>query len=241
MASRINRAIELLAKDQAIYYVGAHTGHLLTRARGREDAGTWADTSISAWSHGAFDMPAGSPVHAGAGRGRPDPLRSSHPDGHRRGAGQRAPTRRTCIQCLAVPPDPRPRRAWRFCVPGRDRRRGAHLCRLPLSASPEGVRPFLPTPVQRMRGEASHGEPVGMAARRGRWGSGPAGAARRPPRRRSGASPNRTTASSATRGRSTRRANCCSGSSSIVRKVSPFATRSSPCPASASPRWGRAI
>ena len=28
MASRINRAIELLAQDQAIYYVGAHTGHV---------------------------------------------------------------------------------------------------------------------------------------------------------------------------------------------------------------------
>ena len=43
MASRINRAIELLAQDQAIYYVGAHSGHVLTRAQGREDAGTWAD------------------------------------------------------------------------------------------------------------------------------------------------------------------------------------------------------
>ena len=28
MASRINRAIELLAQDQAIYYLGAHTGHV---------------------------------------------------------------------------------------------------------------------------------------------------------------------------------------------------------------------
>ena len=30
MPSRINRAIELLAQDQAIYYVGAHSGHILT-------------------------------------------------------------------------------------------------------------------------------------------------------------------------------------------------------------------
>ena len=43
MASRINRAIELLTQDQAIYYVGAHSGHVLTRAQGRDDAGTWAD------------------------------------------------------------------------------------------------------------------------------------------------------------------------------------------------------
>ena len=50
MANRINRAIELLAGDQAIYYVGGHSGHVLTRAQGREDADTWADISISGWS-----------------------------------------------------------------------------------------------------------------------------------------------------------------------------------------------
>ena len=32
MASRINRAIELLRQDQAIYYMGQHTGHVLTYA-----------------------------------------------------------------------------------------------------------------------------------------------------------------------------------------------------------------
>ena len=47
---RINRAIELLEQDQAIYYTGAHTGHVLAHAQGKEDAPTWADTSISAWS-----------------------------------------------------------------------------------------------------------------------------------------------------------------------------------------------
>ena len=40
MTSPINRAIELLVQDQAIYYLGAHTGHILSRAQGREDAGT---------------------------------------------------------------------------------------------------------------------------------------------------------------------------------------------------------
>jgi len=38
MAKRINRAIELLMHDQAIYYVGGHTGHILTREQGRLDA-----------------------------------------------------------------------------------------------------------------------------------------------------------------------------------------------------------
>lgn len=40
---RINRAIEPLAQGQPIYYVGHHTGHVLSRAQGRDDAGTWAD------------------------------------------------------------------------------------------------------------------------------------------------------------------------------------------------------
>lgn len=56
MASRINRAIELLEQDQAIYYVGDHTGHVLTHAQGREDAGTWADYINVGMEHGAFDM-----------------------------------------------------------------------------------------------------------------------------------------------------------------------------------------
>src|SRR6266700_5792550 len=56
MANRINRAIELLVQDQAIYYLGAHTGHVLSRAQGREDAGTWADYINIGMEHGAFDM-----------------------------------------------------------------------------------------------------------------------------------------------------------------------------------------
>jgi 4-hydroxy-2-oxoheptanedioate aldolase len=56
MAKRINRCIELLAADQAIYYTGHHTGHVLTRAQGREDAATWADYINVGMEHGAFDM-----------------------------------------------------------------------------------------------------------------------------------------------------------------------------------------
>jgi 4-hydroxy-2-oxoheptanedioate aldolase len=56
VASRINRAIELLAQDQAIYYVGPHTGHVLTRAQGREDASTWADYINVGMEHGSFDL-----------------------------------------------------------------------------------------------------------------------------------------------------------------------------------------
>ena len=56
MAPRINRAIELLAAGQAIYYTGHHTGHVLTHAQGREDAQTWADYINIGMEHGAFDM-----------------------------------------------------------------------------------------------------------------------------------------------------------------------------------------
>ena len=56
MGQRINRAIELLAAGQAIYYAGAHSGHVLTYAQGSEDAETWADYINVGMEHGAFDM-----------------------------------------------------------------------------------------------------------------------------------------------------------------------------------------
>ena len=56
MAPRINRAIELLEQDQAIYYTGAHTGHVLTWEQGRADAQTWADYVNIGMEHGAFDL-----------------------------------------------------------------------------------------------------------------------------------------------------------------------------------------
>lgn len=75
MTNRINRAIELLEQDQAIYYVGHHTGHVLTYAQGKEDAHTWADYINVGMEHGSFDMPGlaeymrglvdGGPTHSG--------------------------------------------------------------------------------------------------------------------------------------------------------------------------------
>jgi len=56
MQHRINRAIELLAQDQAIYYVGHHSGHVLSFRQGREDANTWADYINVGMEHGAFDL-----------------------------------------------------------------------------------------------------------------------------------------------------------------------------------------
>src|SRR4051794_38323645 len=76
MVGRINRAIELLRQDQAIYYVGAHSGHVLTRAQGREDAGTWADYINVGMEHGAFDMAGLAEYMQGLVEGRP--TRSGH-------------------------------------------------------------------------------------------------------------------------------------------------------------------
>jgi 4-hydroxy-2-oxoheptanedioate aldolase len=56
VARRINRAIELLEQGQAIYYVGLHTGHVLTYAQGMADAHTWADYINVGMEHGSFDM-----------------------------------------------------------------------------------------------------------------------------------------------------------------------------------------
>ncbi|HEX5327445.1 MAG TPA: aldolase/citrate lyase family protein [Acetobacteraceae bacterium] len=56
MASRINRAIELLQQDQAIYYTGHHTGHVLNYEAGKKDAHTWADYINIGMEHGAFDL-----------------------------------------------------------------------------------------------------------------------------------------------------------------------------------------
>jgi 2-keto-3-deoxy-L-rhamnonate aldolase RhmA len=53
---RINRAIERLLADRAIYYTGGHTGHVLTYEQGKRDAHTWADYINVGMEHGSFDM-----------------------------------------------------------------------------------------------------------------------------------------------------------------------------------------
>jgi 4-hydroxy-2-oxoheptanedioate aldolase len=56
MATRVNRAIELLAQDQPLYYSGGHTGHVLTREQGRKDAHIWSDYINVGFEHGAMDF-----------------------------------------------------------------------------------------------------------------------------------------------------------------------------------------
>jgi len=154
MASRINRTIELLAQDQAIYYVGNHTGHVLTAAQGTEDVGTWADYINLGMEHGAFDM-----------TGLAEYLRGLVAAGPTR-SGHRAPT--VIVEAPVNGTDAANVRfnAWQFRqILGR----GAHgvllcqaetpgavrafveSCRYPHHAA--GIDPSLPTPMARMRGE----------------------------------------------------------------------------------------
>ena len=168
MADRINRAIELLAQDQAIYYAGGHSGHVLTRAQGREDAATWADYINVGMEHGAFDMTGLAEYMAGLVEA--GPTRS----GHRTPAIiVEAPVNGTDAANVRF-------NAWQFRqILGR----GVHgvlLCQAESAAAARafveacryphhqaGVDPALPSPVERMRGavrEAADGR-LGIGTR----------------------------------------------------------------------------
>jgi 4-hydroxy-2-oxoheptanedioate aldolase len=167
MGYRINRAVELLQQDQAIYYVGGHSGHVLTRAQGGEDALTWADYINVGMEHGAFDM-AGLAEYM-RGLAEAGPTRS----GHRTPAViVEAPVNGTDAANIRF-------NAWQFRqILGR----GVHgvllcqaesadavrafveACRYPHHAA--GVDPALPSPVARMHGAVRPaGEPLGIGTR----------------------------------------------------------------------------
>ncbi len=167
MAQRINRAVELLSQDQAIYYVGGHSGHVLSRAQGREDAATWADYINVGMEHGAFDM-------AGLGeymRGLVEagPTRSGHPTP---AVIVEAPVNGTDAANIRA-------NAWQFRqILGRGvhgvilcmtesaeaARAFVEACRYPHHSA--GVDPALPSPIARMRGAVrSAGAPLGIGTR----------------------------------------------------------------------------
>jgi 4-hydroxy-2-oxoheptanedioate aldolase len=163
MASRINRAIELLAQDQAIYYVGAHTGHVLTAAQGVEDSKTWADYINVGMEHGAFDMTGLAEYLRGLVDG--GPTRSGH----------RAPTVIVEAPVNGINEDHVRFNAWQFRqILGR----GAHgvlLCQAETAGAArafvescryphhlEGVDTSLPTPLQRLQGAAAGKPSAGL-------------------------------------------------------------------------------
>src|SRR5271156_5526996 len=161
MTSRINRAIELLEQDQAIYYEGEHTGHVLTREQGRADTRSWADYINVGMEHGAFDM-TGLAAYL-AGMVESGPTRS----GHRTPAViVEAPVNGTDAANVR-------HNAWQFRqILGR----GVHGILLCQAESADAVRAFveacryphhragvdqkLPTPLERLRGTAMTGPPA---------------------------------------------------------------------------------
>jgi 4-hydroxy-2-oxoheptanedioate aldolase len=163
MACRINRAIELLAQDQAIYYVGPHSGHVLNRAQGRADALTWADYINVGMEHGSFDMAGLAEYMQGLVEG--GPTRSGH----------RAPA--VIVEAPVNGTDEANVRhnAWQFRqILGR----GVHgvlLCQAETAGAvrafvescryphhPEGVDLALPSPLARMRGESGTPRPPAL-------------------------------------------------------------------------------
>jgi 2-keto-3-deoxy-L-rhamnonate aldolase RhmA len=153
MASRINRAIELLQQNQAIYYDGPHSGHVLTYAQGRDDAHSWADYMNVGMEHGSFDMAGLAEYLRGMVEGGPTA------SGHRTPAViVEAPVNGTDEANVRF-------NAWQFRqILGR----GAHgillcqaetvdavrafveACRYP--HHPQGVDPAIPSPLERMHG-----------------------------------------------------------------------------------------
>ena len=57
MPKRVNKAIELLAANQPVFYTGSHTGAELDYDAGRAMAKTWADYINVGMEHGCFDLP----------------------------------------------------------------------------------------------------------------------------------------------------------------------------------------
>ncbi|MBV9356666.1 MAG: hypothetical protein JO023_14230 [Chloroflexi bacterium] len=160
--TRINRAVELLAQDQPIYYTGGHTGHVLTQEQGRRDADTWADYINVGMEHGAFDMTGLAAYMAGLVEG--GPTRSGH----------RTPT--VIVEAPVNGTDETNIRhnAWQF---RQILARGVHGILLCQAETADAVRAFVescryphqtagldadrPTPVERLRGRTTAGRQRG--------------------------------------------------------------------------------
>ena len=122
---RINRAIELLAQGQPIYYTGLALGngrHLRTGCEGRSDV-----CRLPQLRHGARAVRHQRPrrLHARAGGRRSDQERPSHAGGDRQRAGERDRRSDGARQCVDVPSGAGHRRARHHADACRHARRRA--------------------------------------------------------------------------------------------------------------------
>jgi hypothetical protein len=226
MAKRINRCVELLEHDQAIYYDGPHSGHVLTAAQGRIDAATWADYMNVGMEHGAFDM-----------AGLAEYMRGMVEAGQTR-SGHRTPAVIVEAPVNGIDAAHVRHNAWQFRqILGR----GVHgillcqaesadavrafveSCRYPHNTL--GVDPKIPSPLARMQGAIRAKDGGTDAAGQNCLASARAGADRRQPPRRSGACRSKTTGIAAIPGRSIPEANSCWARSWKAPKASPIARR----------------
>ena len=100
MAKRINRCIELLAQDQAIYYDGPHSGHVLTHAQGAHrcrDLGR-----LHQCRHGARLLRHGGPCRISARHGAM-PGRRARGIARRRSSSRRRSTASMPRMCATTP------------------------------------------------------------------------------------------------------------------------------------------
>ena len=157
MPGRINRAIELLSQDQAIYYMGHHTGHDLSYEAGKKDAQTWADYINIGMEHGAFDL------------GGLEQYMRGLVDGGPTKSGHRTPTVVVELPVNGLSEEMVRNNAWMMRqILGR----GVHgmlLCQAETVGAVrafveaaryphhlQGVDPELPTPMERMKGKLRH-------------------------------------------------------------------------------------
>ena len=157
MSARINRAIELLSQDQAIYYMGHHTGHDLSFEAGKNDAQTWADYINIGMEHGAFDLGGLEQYMRGLVEGGPTK------------SGHRTPTVVVEVPVNGLSEEMVRNNAWMMRqLLGR----GVHgllLCQAETVGAVrafvesaryphhlQGVDPELPTPMERMKGKLRH-------------------------------------------------------------------------------------
>lgn len=157
MSARINRAIELLSQDQAIYYMGHHTGHDLSFEAGKNDAQTWADYINIGMEHGAFDLGGLEQYMRGLVEGGPTK------------SGHRTPTVVVEVPVNGLSEEMVRHNAWQMRqLLGR----GVHgllLCQAETVGAVrafvesaryphhlQGVDPELPTPMERMKGKLRH-------------------------------------------------------------------------------------
>src|SRR5438552_11656645 len=75
-AKHINRAIELLAQGQPIYYTGSHSGTAGSFEQGKQDAQTWADYISYDMEHAPYDIKGLSEYMQGLAAG--GPTKSGH-------------------------------------------------------------------------------------------------------------------------------------------------------------------